>query len=103
MELIDNYNKENKKVKLCENGCGRLIYWNSNENAYFGVESGQKQVCADQDPNITQSQAKDAASENFKLKHYYYHVAEAAVGEKNNEEVTLCKICASNGWSHEPR
>jgi hypothetical protein len=70
MDLIDNYNKDSKKVKPCENGCGRLIYWNSNENAYFGFESGQKHICADQDPFIRKSQEQilrqpeDAGSAN---------------------------------------
>jgi hypothetical protein len=26
----------------------------------------------------------------------------AAVGDKNNEQITTCKICAKNAWPHEP-
>jgi len=51
------------------------------------------------DSHKPSSEAGDAASENFKPKHY--HVAEAAVGDKNNDDVACCKICASNGWPHE--
>jgi hypothetical protein len=32
----------------------------------------------------------------------HYHVAEAAAGDKSNDDVTRCRICASNGWPHEP-
>jgi hypothetical protein len=56
LDFIDNYNEDSKKVKCCENGCGRLIYWNSNENVYFEVGSGQKHICADQDRFTTKSQ-----------------------------------------------
>jgi hypothetical protein len=49
---------------------------------------------------LSSLQAKDAASADFKHKHY--HVAEAAVGDKNNDYVITCRICASTGWPHEP-
>src|SRR5215212_8122183 len=29
-------------------------------------------------------------------------VAEAAAGGKNNNDITTCRVCASNGWPHEP-
>ena len=56
MDLIDNYNKDTKKVKPCKNGCGKSIYWNKNENAYFEIDSQQKHKCHNWKLSITKSQ-----------------------------------------------
>ena len=46
MDLANNY-RDNKKVKPCRNNCGKSIYWNNNDSAYFEYDSQQKHICPD--------------------------------------------------------
>jgi hypothetical protein len=52
----NNYNEQAKKVKACKNNCGKSIYWNNSQNAYFEIDSQQKHVCPNWKPSITKSQ-----------------------------------------------
>ena len=56
MDSLNNYNEDSKKVRPCRNSCGKIIYWNEDENAYFEIDSQQKHVCPNWKPSITDSQ-----------------------------------------------
>jgi len=56
MDHPNNYNEDNKKVKVCKNDCGKSIYWNNSQNAYFEIDSQQKHVCPKWKPSINNSQ-----------------------------------------------
>jgi hypothetical protein len=55
----------------------------------------------------SQSQTKDTPAVNNeyvirpKAKHYYNHVAEAAVGDLANEKIKHCYLCKDHGHPHE--
>jgi hypothetical protein len=56
MDTINNYNEDNKKVKICKNSCGKSIYWNNNQKAYFEIDDQQKHICHKWKPSINNSQ-----------------------------------------------
>jgi hypothetical protein len=67
----------------------------------------KKSIDSNKHKPSSQSQAKEDAAavkvnDDDAKEHTHYYVAEAAAGDKNNDEVTRCSICASNGWPREP-
>jgi hypothetical protein len=59
--------------KLCNYGCNTRIYWNTSENAYFEVFSGNRHQC----PNRSQSNnsnivTRNSTSSNIATKPNYY-------------------------------
>ena len=62
MDLANNH-RDSKKVKPCRNNCGRSIYWNNNENAYFEYDSERRHIC----PNWIPSTSQERLQQNGKI------------------------------------
>jgi hypothetical protein len=58
MDPINNYEGDSKKVKPCKHSCGKVIYWNQDEHAYFEIDSRQSPKCSNWKPSITKSQER---------------------------------------------
>ena len=43
--MMNNYNTNTINPKPCNYGCNIRIYWNTLENAYFEVFSGNRHQC----------------------------------------------------------
>jgi hypothetical protein len=52
----NSYDEDNKRVKICENNCGKLIYWNHGQKTYFEIDSQQKHVCHNRESSLNNSQ-----------------------------------------------
>src|SRR5215204_5942272 len=75
--------------KPCNYGCGTRIYWNTSENAYFEIFSGNRHQCpnrryqqqqGNKSNNVIQTTANTTTKPNYYKKSYY------ATQQKQNQQ-----------------
>src|SRR5215208_6349115 len=60
MDSNNFYRKENNKV--CKNGCGKFIRWDTSENFYIEIDTGKRHKCPNYRPSSQRKQEYISAS-----------------------------------------
>ena len=50
MEAINNNQNTKQFAKLCRNGCGKLIKWDTSQNKYFEIDTNDRHRCPNWNP-----------------------------------------------------
>jgi hypothetical protein len=52
METADERNRHNYFAKLCRNGCGKYIRWDTTQSEYFEIDTNNHHICSNWSPNL---------------------------------------------------